>query len=84
MVVIKIKKKEAQWNTLHVGVFNYLAGVPTSKVWDLWVNNGLSVRNSTHTFVLYPFYRSVFSIIWRIIMLLINCFVLYCVFPKCL
>ena len=32
MVVIKIKKKEAQWNTLHVGVFNYLAGVPTSKV----------------------------------------------------
>lgn len=32
MVVIKIKEKKKQWNTLHVGVFNYLAGVPIFKV----------------------------------------------------
>lgn len=59
MVVIKKKKP---WNILHVGVFNYLAGVHISRVWNLWINNGLSVRNYTHTFVFLPFYSWVFFI----------------------
>lgn len=31
MMVIKIKKKKSNGTFLHVGVFNYLAGVPISK-----------------------------------------------------
>jgi hypothetical protein len=39
-----------RWNLLHVGVFNYLAGVHVSGVGNLQVNNGLSVGDSACTF----------------------------------
>lgn len=55
-----IKKKGH--GTLHVGVFNHLAGVHISRVWNLCINNGLSVKNSAHTFVFLPFYSRVLSI----------------------